>query len=170
MNKSTIQNLQGLRAFRGRNLPYLKRDCDLIYKPIQQHRPELSKPALLKKGLRPPKGSHCGELSNNKSKPALLKKGLRPMGAFFHSVCAIVSKPALLKKGLRQKIFYIHTTPPFFWSKPALLKKGLRLFFLDFLELAGFYPSKPALLKKGLRLIINRNQIAHIHTVETCPT
>ncbi len=38
---------------------------------------EESKPALLKKGLRPPHPPNLQEYHNNRSKPALLKKGLR---------------------------------------------------------------------------------------------
>ena len=59
------------------------------------------------------------------SKPALLKKGLRLFNCCFHKPPPpLVSKPALLKKGLRllsDNILDGNAT-----SKPALLKKGLR--------------------------------------------
>ncbi len=60
-----------------RNLPYLKRDCDFaqLLKPGATHK-KMSKPALLKKGLRLENFTISFQ-NRSKSKPALLKKGLR---------------------------------------------------------------------------------------------
>ena len=64
------------------------------------------------------------------SKPALLKKGLRHTLSFTHTIhLLILSKPALLKKGLRLGIGRYFINRDLIKSKPALLKKGLRLNF-----------------------------------------
>ncbi len=88
-----------------RNLPYLKRDCDSnLISFFANILWQLSKPALLKKGLRLKLIKLVLHTSTSLSKPALLKKGLRLklIKLVLHTSTSL-SKPALLKKGLRRQ-------------------------------------------------------------------
>ena len=115
-------NLGGLYS---RNLPYLKRDCDLACPHVSEVL-LWSKPALLKKGLRLVYDKYSDWIRTFQSKPALLKKGLRQMTSLLLLLKVPWSKPALLKKGLRLFCLFLLRSTPLLLSKPALLKKGLR--------------------------------------------
>ncbi len=106
-----------------RNLPYLKRDCDII------------------------QGEASFEGQGFESKPALLKKGLRlgiVLQIFLHCLLSRRNLPYLKRD-----------------CDPTLSANSVYLHHCS---------SKPALLKKGLRLGIFIKDSTQIYVVETCPT
>ena len=126
-----------------RNLPYLKRDCDALSsaKPSAKY--------------------------SDASKPALLKKGLRPLNLFSYFLQLQGRNLPYLKRDCDEGYgFYLFKEEG--KSKPALLKKGLRLFLRG--GLGPRAESKPALLKKGLRPALQQFHKNSDICVETCPT